>query len=202
MCKRKNHTLHYVDYVICLVHKHIVMDINTIILFPEAFLKKVTNDELLGTYFVGINSSRYSHMMSGIVHMLLSDTTIDIDKIHHIYDTHQHLKTTRADFHRFIKLFEETLVEIGATSDEIGKVIKRLRDIVVMLQGFRANKYSHAIAHVAHKLETTEDLNLIRKELVADVRALEDAIPMSGPLFTHTSWPKESWMDFLNLENV
>lgn len=161
------------------------MDVNTISLFPEKFLKRLKNDPLLGTYFVGINTTRYCKMMSGMMTLLLGSEPIDYDTIHRLYDRHRNMKCTRADYLRFIKTFEETLHDIGIDEKNALECMKRLKEVILMLQSFKQNKTTTLIADIVDKVKDAPDLNTIRSDIIASVLELENVAVFSGPLFSH-----------------
>lgn len=175
------------------------MDINVLTVFPETFLGKVRSDSLLGTYFVGVNENRYNHMMSGMLSLLFGNANIDNDMIHHLYEHHKHLKCSRADFLRFTRLFEETLLELGANRNDLDRVLQRMRELILMLQSYKQDRCSAMIASLIETIKTTNDLNAIRQELVSNVLAFEEVSAFSGPLHSHRAIANEDLSEFFEL---
>jgi hypothetical protein len=152
------------------------MNINTLMQFPTTFLKNISKDTTLGGYFVDIDPAVYTHMMTGLVSLILGTTPIESDKVRRIYNAHRELKCTRNDFQRFLQIFEETFIEIGANDYELKSILVKLKDIIDMVQAYKNDQSVWMTEELLKKLNTITDLNHVRDELIADVSALKFAI--------------------------
>lgn len=150
------------------------MDINLISLFPELFLTKLVKNNDIGGYFMHINGTRYQHMMSNMMLLLLGNEQITSEIAQVLYEHHSHMKLTRKDYKIFMEVFNETMHELGFAEDQIMNVNLRIKTLVMQLYKIRHNEKTDMIGMLIDTINKTEDLNMLRSRLLFHLDALKE----------------------------
>lgn len=83
--------------------------------FMDQFYARVTNHARLQQFFVGRDISHIKEMQLQLLNITVGGGEMSVDVIH---QTHCNLGITNADFDSFLRLYEETLLDLGVEPED------------------------------------------------------------------------------------